>query len=73
MKPEDIRKGGYYIRRDLPRYFRRVEFIIDSPMRSGGKCVRWSTDSWSVSNGGHRYGTCSLNTFAKWAHEEMDD
>jgi hypothetical protein len=71
VRPEDIRERAYYTRRDTPRYFRRVEFIIDAPHRAGGKMVAWSTDAFGVIKG-RRYGRCSIETFARWAHEEMN-
>lgn len=76
MNPCDIKEGRVYVSDKRPNYFRRVDMIVDSPARPGGKVVAWSTDGFLVqrSNGdrsGKTHGKCGIETFAKWADAEQ--
>ncbi len=76
MRCEEIKEGSCYVNEAEPRYFRRVDLVVESPTRPGGAMVAWSTDGFSVRrrNGddrGRTYGKCGLATFAKWATKRL--
>lgn len=72
----ELKEGGCYVNNKYPNYFRRIEFILESPSRSGGFVVLWNTDGFSVkedSNGSklNTRGRCSITTFKAWADHEI--